>query len=150
MKKYFILFLIFILLLLIFLTLKNKPNIKDDYMNNTLILTINNEKLLVKLAGNKASQEFYQRVKTNPLTINAKEYGGFEKVGNLGFNLPKEDVKLTTKARDIVLYNGNEISLFYNSNTWNYTKLGEIINITDTELKNLLPPGDVTLTFTLN
>ena len=83
------------------------------------------------------------------IVVNAHEYGGFEKVGDLGFSLPREDTNITTSAGDIVLYQGNQISLFYNSNSWSYTKLGKIQNISSNELKNILGNGDVTITFTL-
>ena len=73
-------------------------------------------------------------------------YGGFEQVGNLGKTLPNSDEKITTEAGDIVLYSGNQISVFYGSNTWDYTRLGKIKDKSETELKDLLGKGDTTLT----
>lgn len=71
----------------------------------------------------------------------------FEKVGDLGFSLPQSDEYITTSPGDVVLYNGDEISVFYNSNSWEYTKLGKIQNSGD--LKNILGSGDVTLVLSL-
>ena len=68
-------------------------------------------------------------------------------MGELGFSLPRSDKYITTSLGDIVLYNGDEISLFYNSNSWSYTKLGKVQNTKD--LKSILGTGDATLVFSL-
>ena len=70
-------------------------------------------------------------------------YGGFEQVGSLGNDLPANDEQTTTEAGDIVLYSGNQIVVFYGSNTWTYTRLGHITNKTQQELEDLLGNGDV-------
>ena len=61
-------------------------------------------------------------------------YGGFEQVGSIGSTLPSADTRITTNPGDIVLYSSNQIVLFYDSNTWSYTKLGHI-NLSKSELK---------------
>lgn len=68
----------------------------------------------------------------------------------MGFNLPRNDKSITTSAGDIVLYQGNQISLFYNSNSWSYTKLGRVQNVSGAELKNILGSGDVTLILSID
>ena len=73
-------------------------------------------------------------------------YGGFEQVGALGFSLPKDDAETTTSAGDIVLYSGNQLVVFYGSNSWAYTRLGRITDQTTAELSELLGKGDVTIT----
>lgn len=81
-----------------------------------------------------------------PLSVNMHMYGGFEQVGSLGHNLPRNDKRITTSAGDIVLYSGNQIVIFYGSNTWEYTKLGRITGKSESELKDLLGKSNVTLT----
>ena len=125
---------------------KNKIN---ESMN-TVYIKINNNVLNVELEDNSATIELKERLKNGDIIVNAHEYGGFEKVGDLGFSLPREDTNITTSAGDIVLYQGNQISLFYNSNSWSYTKLGKIQNISSSELESILGNGDVTITFTLS
>ena len=87
------------------------------------------------------------KLKKGDVIIHAEDYGNFEKVGELGFSLPRSDKYITTSVGDIVLYNGDEISLFYNSNSWSYTKLGKVQNIKD--LKKILGTGDVTIVLSL-
>lgn len=72
-------------------------------------------------------------------------YGGFEQVGSIGAKIEQDDVQMTTSAGDIVLYSGNQIVVFYGSNTWAYTKLGHIHH-SEEELTELLGKEDVTLT----
>lgn len=123
---------------------------KVDEIMNTVCIKINNQVFNIDLENNSATIELKERLKNGDIVVNAHEYGGFEKVGDLGFSLTREDSDITTSAGDIVLYQGNQISLFYDSNSWSYTKLGRIHNIATNELKNILGKGDVTIIFTLN
>ena len=123
---------------------------KSDESMNTVYIKINNNVLNIGLEDNSATIELKERLKNGDISVDANEYGGFEKVGNLGFSLPRNDKSITTSAGDIVLYQGNQISLFYNSNSWSYTKLGKIQNVSSSELKKILGNGDVTITFTLS
>ena len=136
----------------------NNINQEENNMDNNVIdiniseikLKVNNDELIVKLENNEATKQLIEKLKENEITIEAKEYGGFEKVGNLGFSLTREDKTIDTEPGDIVLYNGNQISVFYDSNSWSYTRIGKIINKDKNELKNLLGNGNVTLTFSIN
>lgn len=76
------------------------------------------------------------------------KYGGFEQVGSIGSTLPSADTRITTNSGDIVLYSSNQIVLFYDSNTWSYTKLGHI-NLSKSELTDLLGDEDVVITLSL-
>lgn len=73
-------------------------------------------------------------------------YGGFEQVGSIGTDLPANDVQTTTAAGDIVLYSGNQMVVFYGSNSWAYARLGHITDKTPEELTQLLSGGNVTIT----
>ena len=53
----------------------------------------------------------------------------------------------TTSAGDIVLYNGNNIVMFYGSNSWSYTRIGKIDDLSDWE--KALGSGSITAVFTL-
>ena len=84
-----------------------------------------------------------------PLTIQMSMYGGFEQVGSIGTSLPRNDVQITTGAGDIVLYSGNQIVVFYGSNSWAYTRLGHITNQDAAGMSKLLGNGDVTITISM-
>lgn len=122
---------------------------EEQKMIDIIKIKVNGSVLDMKLEENLATKELIKKLQEGDITINANEYGNFEKVGNLGFSLPREDKNIKTEAGDIVLYQGNQISIFYNSNSWSYTKLGKIQNISASELKNILGAGDVTLVLSL-
>ncbi len=79
-----------------------------------------------------------------PLEIELSMYGGFEQVGPIGQSLPRNDAQTTTAAGDIVLYSGNQIVVFYGSNSWAYTRLGHV-DLSAADMARLLGSGDVTI-----
>ena len=83
------------------------------------------------------------------LTIQMSMYGGFEQVGSIGQRLPSSDVQTSTSSGDIVLYSGNQLVVFYGSNSWAYTRLGHITDKTSGEIQMLLSNGDVTITLSM-
>ncbi len=121
----------------------------DDNTDNLVKVKINDDVFDVKLENNSATQDLIKELKKGNVTVNASEYGGFEKVGNLGFSLPTNDENIATNPGDIVLYQGDKLSLFYGSHSWSYTKLGKIDNVDSNKLKEVLGSGNVTLEFSL-
>ena len=117
--------------------------------NDVIKLKVNDAVFDVELENNSATQELMKTLKNENVTINASDYGNFEKVGELGFSLPTNDENVNTAPGDIVLYQGNQISLFYDSHSWSYTKIGKIQNVDSNQLKNVLGSGDVKLTLSL-
>lgn len=126
-----------------------KSSIKTVDNAKHIKLKVNGRTLDVELANNKATKELLNRLEKGDIKIKAREYGGFEKVGGLGFSLPASDKYISTSAGDMVLYEGNQISLFYESNSWDYTRIGKVQKVTSSELKSILGSGDVTLTLSL-
>lgn len=109
-------------------------------------ITVGNTRLSATLENNAATAALKERLKTAPITIDMSDYGGFEKVGNLGFDLPTSNTQITTETCEFVLYEGNKLVIFYGSNTWSYTRLGKIIGVTPEELKSILGNGNVNVT----
>ena len=99
------------------------------------------------LEENEAVASFVEMMRENPVSIQMSDYSGFEKVGSLGTSLPASNSQTTTHAGDIVLYNGNQIVIFYGSNSWSYTRLGHVDDLTGWE--EALGSSDVTVTFSL-
>ena len=83
------------------------------------------------------------------LTIQMAMYGGFEQVADIGQRLPSQDVQTVTEAGDLVLYSGDQLVVFYGSNSWAYTRLGHITDKTPEEMRALLSNGDVTVTLSM-
>ena len=96
-----------------------------------------------------ASVEELKMLAGEGLRIDMSMYGGFEQVGSIGQSLPRDDQQTTTASGDIVLYSGNQMVVFYGSNSWAYTRLGHITDQTSAQMKALLGGGDVTITLSM-
>ena len=96
-----------------------------------------------------ASVEALKALAAEGLAIEMSMYGGFEQVGSIGQSLPRDDQQTTTTSGDIVLYSGNQLVVFYGSNSWAYTRLGHITDQTPEQMKALLGSGDVTITLSM-
>ena len=109
--------------------------------------------LTATLVDNSSAMAFYELLEKGPVTIKMTDYGNFEKVGSLGTTLPRNDEQITTTAGDIILYQENQITIYYDTNSWNFTRLGKVVStssttsITQAELKKILGKGDVTAVF---
>ena len=112
---------------------------------DTMRLLIGKTEVPVTWEENESVKALMELCQSTPLTIQMSMYGGFEQVGSIGQNLPRNDIQTTTGAGDIVLYSGNQIVIFYGSNTWAYTRLGHI-DLSKQEMSDLLSNGDVTIT----
>ena len=99
------------------------------------------------LENNTAVEELLDMLKDGPITIQMDDYSGFEKVGPLERSLTTSNSQIATSAGDIVLYNGNNIVMFYGSNSWNYTRIGKIDDLSEWE--KALGNGSITVVFTL-
>ena len=109
-------------------------------------ISVGGTELTASLADTAAAKELAEKLKEGPVTVTLNEYGGFEKVGKLPWTLTRSDESTVTGAGDIMLYQGDQMTIFYNSNSWSYTKLGHIDNKTQEELAELFGEGDITVT----
>ena len=124
--------------------------IKEEDMTEKMYITIGNQTLPVTLVKNNATEALMAALAANPITYEADDYGGFEKVGALGMSLPTSNQQLTTQAGDVILYSGNQIVLFYGSNSWSYTRLGRIEYESLEQLKSFLKAGQGRVSVTLS
>ncbi|MDE6520487.1 MAG: hypothetical protein K2K91_08570 [Ruminococcus sp.] len=113
-------------------------------------ITAGSTTFTAEFAENSSADAFRELISEKSLTIQMSDYGSFEKVGSLGTTLPRNDEKITTEAGDVILYQGNSITVYYDVNTWNFTKLGKIQNTTKEQLLEAFGNGDVEITFSLN
>lgn len=120
---------------------------KEKNSEMTMLVQVGGATFTATLEENAAVDELVEMMETAPVTIEMSDYAGFEKVGDLGRSLPTSNRQTTTRSGDIVLYQGNQIVMFYGSNSWSYTRLGHIDDLTGWE--QALGSGDVTVTFSL-
>ena len=113
-------------------------------------ITIEGKTMPVNLVDNEATRTLVAALQELPITYEADDYGGFEKVGYLGCSLPTNNQQITTEAGDVILYSGNQIVLFYGSNTWSYTRIGRMEYGSLDELKAFLKAGQGNITVTLS
>lgn len=115
---------------------------EENKVSENMKLYINDEEIPVTWEENDSVEELKAML---PLTIQMSMYGGFEQVGSIGSSITRNDEQITTDFGDIVLYSGNQIVVFYGSNSWAYTRLGHM-DMTKDELMKLLGSGDVEIT----
>ena len=134
------------LLVLLSLLLICSISLAEDAVSSA---TLSVDRLAVKAENNSSAEALIRLLGTGDITITMHDYGSFEKVGPLGTTIPRNDEDITTTPGDIILYQGNQITIYYDENRWDFTKLGHI-DIGQDELKAVLGSGDVTVTLSVN
>ena len=115
-----------------------------------LYITIDGVTRSATLVDNGATRELVARLQGGAITVTLNSSGGFEIWGPLGFGLPTSNEQVNAQPGDIVLYNGSNICLFYGSNSWSYTRLGHIDDLTQNELRTFLKAGESNINVTLS
>ncbi len=153
MKKTFLLMLLIFLPLFMILAGCESHDYAGDSLYEEedaemkMIVNVNGAEFRATLENNSTANALSNILKDGALSLRLRDYGGFEKVGSLGRSLPTNNKQITTRSGDIVLYQGNQIVMFYGSNTWSYTMLGHIDDLTGWE--NALGSSDVTVIFSI-
>ena len=125
---------------------QNKTNME----NNTIKLTIEGGKTFTAtLVDNSSTQAMKEQLAKGNITVKMEDYANMEKVGSLGIRLPRNDKQTTTGPGDIILYQGHNLVIYYDTNSWSFTRLGKINNASQADLKAALGRGDVTVTLSL-
>ena len=114
-----------------------------------VLLKVGGNSMTATLTDNEATRELTKLLEQGDITIRMSDYGGFEKVGALPQSFPTSNTQITTVPGDIMLYQGNQMVIFYGSNSWSYTRLGKIDGATVSNLRQFLGNGDITLTLSL-
>lgn len=117
-----------------------------DYKVN---ITANGNTLTAVMYDSSSSRALKEMLENGPITIEMSDYSNFEKVGSLGKTLPRNDEQISTEPGDIILYQGSNFVIYYDTNNWNFTRLGKIDNATRDRLLEVLGTGDVTVTLSL-
>ena len=140
----------FIVTIVLFVCCSENNNLKAEPMNEKLFITVNGTTFTATLVDNSSAQALVAALKKAPITYEAHDYGNFEKVGDLGQSFPSNDESITTEPGDLILYQGHNLCIYYDVNTWTFTRLGRIDNATQQELKAALGNGNVSITLSLS
>lgn len=129
----------------------NNNNNEGNMQTNTLKLTIGDKTFTATLIENSSTKALKKRLAQGSLSIQMSDYDDMEKVGSFGFSLPHNDQQITTGPGDLILYQGNSFVMYYDTNSWNFTRLGKVDGITTrSEMLDLLGgEGDITVTLSI-
>lgn len=118
---------------------------------NQMYLQVGDTVWTATLEDNPSVTAWRELLAQGPLTVEMHDYGGFEKVGDIGTTLTRSDRQITTKPGDIILYQGNSVTIYYGENSWNFTPLGHVNGVAEAELRQVLKAGgeNVSVTFSL-
>lgn len=120
------------------------------YSQTKVRLSVGGNTMTATLVNNEATRELKELLEKGPVTIQMNDYGGFEKVGALPQSFTTSNSQITTQPGDIMLYQGNNMVIFYGSNSWSYTPLGKIDGATANDLKQFLGTESIYLTLSLD
>lgn len=119
-------------------------------MEEKMYITIGDETHTVTMEDNVGTRALVAALQTDNITYLAHDYGNFEKVGHVGQSFPTADHQTTTSAGDLVLYNGDNICIFYGSNSWSYTRIGKLDNLSADEVRRFVKAGEGEVNITLS
>ncbi len=125
-----------------------QQNGNENTQTMTMEITAGGKTITATLADNAAAKALAEKLKSGSITVEMKA-NGFEHYGLLGFSLERHDEEVTAISGDIMLYNGNNICVFYGNNSWSYTPLGKVEGKTADELKAFFGTGTISVTFSL-
>lgn len=126
------------------------PREEENMDQNQFYITAGETVFTADFCDNSSAEAFRELLADGPLTIDMHDYGNFEKVGEIGSTLPANDEQITTEPGDVILYLGTSITIYYDTNSWNFTRLGKIHDVTKEELLAAFGGGDVTVTFSVD
>ena len=115
----------------------------------TLVIEANGKTFYATLEQNSSADALVEKLASGAVAVDMHDYGSFEKVGSLPWVLPRNDTQITTEPGDVILYQGDQITIYYDKNTWHFTKLAKIDSATRDDLLSAFGDGDVKISFWL-
>ena len=126
---------------------------KDDatrVMAQKLYITIGDVTKSATLVDNSTTEALVTQLQKGDITYEAHDYGNFEKVGALGYTFPENNTQINTEPGDLILYQGNNLCIYYGTNSWNFTRIGKLDNMTQSDIKTWVNAGSGNVTVTLS
>ena len=128
---------------------KNNETIAQT-MEQKMYITIGEETHTVTMEDNVGTRALVAALQTENIVYIAHDYGNFEKVGYIGQSFPTDNHQITTSAGDLVLYGGDNICIFYGSNSWSYTRIGKLDGLSADEVRRFVKAGEGEVSITLS
>ena len=122
---------------------------EENTTMDKMYITIGGQTQLVTLVDNDATRELVAALQSAPITVTLND-NNFEIWGSLGRSLTTKNEQMTAQPGDIVLYNGSNICIFYDTNSWSYTRLGKIDGLSGSQLRTFLKAGQNNISVTLS
>ena len=127
----------------------SKTGEEENMKDYKLVITVGGEKLFAEFENNSSAEALFEKLLDSSITVTLEDYGDFEKVGPLPWSLVKNDSTITTSPGDVILYGGNQITLYYDQNTWSFTRLAHIEGASRESLLAVLGDGSVKAVFSV-
>ena len=119
-------------------------------MEQKLYLTIGGVTKTATLVNNTSTEALVEQLKNGDITYEAHDYGNFEKVGPLGYTFPQNNEQINTVPGDLILYQGSNLCIYYDTNSWNFTRIGKLDNMTQADIKTWVNAGGDNVSVTLS
>lgn len=125
---------------------ENQSKMEEEQM---LKIQVGDHVLYAEFEDNSSAEALREKLANEPLTLNMHDYGNFEKVSDLPWTLPRNDSQITTEPGDVILHLGNELTIYYDTNSWSFTRVAKIKDADGETLREILGKGNVTVTFSV-
>ena len=125
------------------------PSVEAIRPMATLVIEANDHVFYASFEDNSSADALREKLNSGGIELELHDYGGFEKVGSLPWELPRNDTSISTVPGDIILYQGNQLTIYYDKNTWNFTRLAKISGASKDKLLEVLGEGNVTVKLSL-
>ena len=129
---------------------QNNNGNPSNEMTTTLYLTIGGVTKSATLVDNSSVMALVAQLQKSDITYEAHDYGDFEKVGPLGYTFPENNTQITTEPGDLILYQGSNLCIYYDTNSWNFTRIGKLDNMTQADIKTWVKAGGGNVNVTLS
>ena len=115
-----------------------------------LYLTIGGVTKKATMVSNSSTEALVAQLQKGNITYEAHDYGNFEKVGALGFTFPENNELINTVPGDLILYQGSNLCIYYDTNSWNFTRIGKLDGMTHADIKAWVNAGGDNVSVTLS
>ena len=115
-----------------------------------LYLTIGGITKTATMVSNSSTEALVAQLQQGDITYEAHDYGNFEKVGALGYTFPENNEQINTVPGDLILYQGSNLCIYYDTNSWNFTRIGKLDGMTQADIKTWVNAGGDNVSVTLS